>query len=349
MKKKKIDIRELSKKEIQEFFLSHNEPSFKGTQVYQWLWKKGVHDFDLMTNLSFGHRALLKTNFEIKHIKIDEYQRSIDGTIKNAVKLHDQFIVESVLIPTSKRSTACVSSQVGCSLDCIFCATAALKRIRNLNADEIYDQVVAMDNQSKLFFNRPLTNIVFMGMGEPMMNYNNVIKAADIIHDQKGLNIGARKITISTVGMVKKIRQYTKEKHPYNIAFSLNATNDFERSKLMPINKKYNLKSCLDALKDYSDKLKRPAMIEYVLISGVNDTYEDAIRLAKIIKSLDCKLNVIPYNPIKGESFKRPTEYEINNFINNIRSKSTIITVRWSQGKDVNAACGQLYTTNEKK
>ena len=238
-----------------------------------------------------------------------------------------------------------MSSQVGCALDCKFCATAKMGILRNLTVAEIMGQLLSVIKETK----QKITNIVFMGMGEPMMNYNNVIKAADIIHDQKGLNIGARKITISTVGMVKKIRQYTKEKHPYNIAFSLNATNDFERSKLMPINKKYNLKSCLDALKDYGDKLKRPAMIEYVLISGVNDTYEDAIRLAKIIKSLDCKLNVIPYNPIKGESFKRPTEYEINNFINNIRSKSTIITVRWSQGKDVNAACGQLYTKNEKK
>ena len=217
--------------------------------------------------------------------------------------------------------------------------------LRNLTVSEIIGQLLSVIKETK----QKITNIVFMGRGEPMMNYNIVIKAADIIHDQRGLNIGARKITISTVGMVNKIKQYTKEKRPYNIAFSLNATNDLERNKLMPINKKYNLKSCLDALKDYSIKLKRPAMLEYVLISGVNDTYEDAMRLSKIIKSLNCKLNIIPYNPIEGESFKRPTEYEINNFINNIRAENTIITVRWSQGKDVNAACGQLYTKNEKK
>jgi len=341
-----VNLIGLTRNELRSFAESINEKSYRGDQIFSWIYQYNEIKFSRMTNLSKGFRSNIENSAFLNLPKISDSVISKEtSSIKFLFKLNDGLSIETVFIPEQKRNTVCLSSQVGCALDCKFCATAKMGILRNLTVAEIMGQLLSVIKETK----QKITNIVFMGMGEPMMNYNNVIKAADIIHDQKGLNIGARKITISTVGMVKKIRQYTKEKHPYNIAFSLNATNDFERSKLMPINKKYNLKSCLDALKDYSDKLKRPAMIEYVLISGVNDTYEDAIRLAKIIKSLDCKLNVIPYNPIKGESFKRPTEYEINNFINNIRSKSTIITVRWSQGKDVNAACGQLYTTNEKK
>ena len=341
-----VNLIGLTRNELRSFAESINEESYRGDQIFSWIYQYNEIKFSRMTNLSKGFRSNIENSAFLNLPKISDSVISKEtSSIKFLFKLNDGLSIETVFIPEQKRNTVCLSSQVGCALDCKFCATAKMGILRNLTVAEIMGQLLSVIKETK----QKITNIVFMGMGEPMMNYNNVIKAADIIHDQKGLNIGARKITISTVGMVKKIRQYTKEKHPYNIAFSLNATNDFERSKLMPINKKYNLKSCLDALKDYGDKLKRPAMIEYVLISGVNDTYEDAIRLAKIIKSLDCKLNVIPYNPIKGESFKRPTEYEINNFINNIRSKSTIITVRWSQGKDVNAACGQLYTTNEKK
>ena len=341
-----VNLIGLTRNELRSFAESINEESYRGDQIFSWIYQYNEIKFSRMTNLSKGFRSNIENSAFLNLPKISDSVISKEtSSIKFLFKLNDGLSIETVFIPEQKRNTVCLSSQVGCALDCKFCATAKMGILRNLTVAEIMGQLLSVIKETK----QKITNIVFMGMGEPMMNYNNVIKAADIIHDQKGLNIGARKITISTVGMVKKIRQYTKEKHPYNIAFSLNATNDFERSKLMPINKKYNLKSCLDALKDYGDKLKRPAMIEYVLISGVNDTYEDAIRLAKIIKSLHCKLNVIPYNPIKGESFKRPTEYEINNFINNIRSKSTIITVRWSQGKDVNAACGQLYTKNEKK
>ena len=341
-----VNLIGLTRNELRSFAESINEKSYRGDQIFSWIYQYNEVKFSRMTNLSKGFRSNIENSAFLNLPKISDSVISKEtSSIKFLFKLNDGLSIETVFIPEQKRNTVCLSSQVGCALDCKFCATAKMGILRNLTVAEIMGQLLSVIKETK----QKITNIVFMGMGEPMMNYNNVIKAADIIHDQKGLNIGARKITISTVGMVKKIRQYTKEKHPYNIAFSLNATNDFERSKLMPINKKYNLKSCLDALKDYSDKLKRPAMIEYVLISGVNDTYEDAIRLAKIIKSLHCKLNVIPYNPIKGESFKRPTEYEINNFINNIKNESTIITVRWSQGKDVNAACGQLYTKNEKK
>ena len=208
MKNSKKDIRRLSKKELQEFFISKNLPKYKGSQVYEWLWKKGSHDFNLMTNLSFKDRDILKDNFDIKHINIDLHQKSLDGTIKNAVKLYDNLLVESVLIPTKKRTTACVSSQVGCSLDCTFCATSSLKRIRNLNADEIYDQVILMSQQSKNYFNRPLSNIVFMGMGEPLLNYNNVLTAIRKINEPEGLGISSRRITLSTSGIPKMIKKW---------------------------------------------------------------------------------------------------------------------------------------------
>jgi len=341
-----INLIGLTRNELRKFSESVDEKSYRGDQIFSWIYQYNETVLSRMTNLSKGCKSHIENSAFLDLPEVSDTVVSKEtSSIKFLFKLHDGLFIETVFIPEQKRNTVCLSSQVGCALDCKFCATAKMGMLRNLTVAEIVGQLLSVIKETK----QKITNIVFMGMGEPMMNYSNVIKAADIIHDQKGLNIGARKITISTVGMVKKIRQYTKEKHPYNIAFSLNATNDFERDKLMPINKKYNLKSCLDALRDYSIKLKRPAMFEYVLISGVNDSHEDAIRLSKIIKSLHCKLNVIPYNPIEGENFKRPTEYEINNFINNIRNEKTIITVRWSQGKDVNAACGQLYTTNEKK
>ena len=199
----KKDIRSLSLEELRCFFTENQDQAFRGNQVYQWLWQKGIHSFEGMTNLSKSTRALLQAHFVINHIDIDQQQKSNDGTIKNAVKLYDNLVVESVLIPTPTRTTACVSSQVGCSLDCKFCATAKIKRMRNLNADEIYDQVVAMDRQSRLYFDRPLSNIVFMGMGEPLMNYKNLINAIDKITQSEGLGMSPSRITVSTSGIPK--------------------------------------------------------------------------------------------------------------------------------------------------
>ena len=205
MKNVKKDIRALTKQQLQEFFVAQGDKSFRGSQVYEWLWSKSAHSFEAMTNVSKQTRQMLADNFVINHIRVDQMQRSSDGTIKNAVKLHDNLTVESVLIPTPKRTTACVSSQVGCSLDCKFCATATLKRMRNLNPDEIYDQVVAIDNESRLYFDKPLTNIVFMGMGEPLMNYNNVMKAVEKITSKEGLGMSPKRITISTSGVPNMI------------------------------------------------------------------------------------------------------------------------------------------------
>lgn len=342
MKNTKKDIRVLSREEIQDFFLLHSIPSFKGTQVYQWLWKKGVHDFDLMTNLSLEHRILLKTYFEINHINIDFQQRSTDGTIKNAVKLHDQFIVESVLIPTSKRTTACVSSQVGCSLDCIFCATASLKRMRNLNADEIYDQVVAMDKQSKLYFQRPLSNIVFMGMGEPLLNYKNVLLAIDKITDPDGLAISPRRITVSTSGIPKMINKMADDKVKFELAVSLHSARQEVREKIMPFANRFPLNDLSKALINWYQHTKKQITFEYVIWEGINDKKEDIQALIKFCRQIPSKVNLIQYNPIDNSSMKEAPKEIIESYLKALTKSRIKVTYRSSRGEDIAAACGQL-------
>ena len=342
MKNTKKDIRVLSRKEIQDFFLSHNIPSFKGNQVYQWLWKKGVHDFDFMTNLSLEHRILLNTYFEINHINIDFQQRSTDGTIKNAVKLHDQFIVESVLIPTSKRTTACVSSQVGCSLDCVFCATAALKRMRNLNADEIYDQVVAMDKQSKLYFKRSLSNIVFMGMGEPLLNYKNVLLAIDKITDPDGLAMSPRRITLSTSGIPKMIKKMADDKVKFDLAVSLHSARQEVREKIMPFANKFPLNDLSKSLAYWYQYTKKQITFEYVIWEGINDKKEDIQALIKFCHQIPSKVNLIQYNPIDNSLMKQASEEIIESYLKALTQSKIKVTYRRSRGEDIAAACGQL-------
>ena len=342
MKNTKKDIRVLSRKEIQDFFLSHNIPSFKGNQVYQWLWKKGVHDFDLMTNLSLEHRILLNTYFEINHINIDFQQRSTDGTIKNAVKLHDQFIVESVLIPTTKRTTACVSSQVGCSLDCVFCATAALKRMRNLNADEIYDQVVAMDKQSKLYFKRSLSNIVFMGMGEPLLNYKNVLLAIDKITDPDGLAMSPRRITLSTSGIPKMIKKMADDKVKFDLAVSLHSARQEVREKIMPFANKFPLNDLSKSLAYWYQYTKKQITFEYVIWEGINDKKEDIQALIKFCRQIPSKVNLIQYNPIDNSLMKEAPEEIIESYLKALTQSKIKVTYLRSRGEDIAAACGQL-------
>ena len=342
MKNTKKDIRVLTRKDIQDFFLSHNIPSFKGNQVYQWLWKKGVHDFDLMTNLSLEHRILLNTYFEINHINIDFQQRSTDGTIKNAVKLHDQFIVESVLIPTSKRTTACVSSQVGCSLDCVFCATAALKRMRNLNADEIYDQVVAMDKQSKLYFKRSLSNIVFMGMGEPLLNYKNVLLAIYKITDPDGLAMSPRRITLSTSGIPKMIKKMADDKVKFDLAVSLHSARQEVREKIMPFANKFPLNDLSKSLAYWYQYTKKQITFEYVIWEGINDKKEDIQALIKFCHQIPSKVNLIQYNPIDNSLMKEAPGEIIESYLKALTKSKIKVTYRRSRGEDIAAACGQL-------
>jgi 23S rRNA (adenine2503-C2)-methyltransferase len=338
----KKDIRLLTKEALQDFFASHGAPSFKGGQVYQWLWQKGVHNFDLMTNLSLEHRNILKTHFEIKHINIDTQQRSSDGTIKNAVKLHDQLVVESVLIPTASRTTACVSSQVGCSLDCVFCATAALKRMRNLNADEIYDQVVAIDHQSKLYHNRPLSNIVFMGMGEPLMNYKNVIAAIDKITHPEGLAMSPRRITLSTSGIPKMIKKMADDNVKFRLAVSLHSARQEVREKIMPFAQKFDLKDLIDSLVYWNEYSKKKITFEYIVWEGINDQKEDIHALVALCKRIPSKVNIIQYNTIDGSLMKQAQQSVIDDYITALTRARVKVTYRRSRGLDIDAACGQL-------
>lgn len=342
MTSSKKDIRSLSKEELMAFFTAHGDKAFRGKQVYEWLWKKGAHDFDSMTNLSKVTRSLLSDNFNINHIQVDTMQRSSDGTIKNAVRLHDGLTVESVLIPTPKRTTACVSSQVGCSLDCKFCATSRLKRMRNLNPDEIYDQVLAINKQSQLYHNRKLTNIVFMGMGEPLMNYNNVLKAIEKITSQEGLGMSPKRIVVSTSGVPKMIKKMADDEVKFNLAVSLHSARDEVRTRIMPFNETFPLKDLREALQYWYTKTKRQITYEYVVWDGVNDTIEDIQALVKFCKFAPSKVNLIEYNPIDDGEFQQATPSVIDTYVRLLEAQNITVTVRRSRGKDIDAACGQL-------
>ncbi|HZW78012.1 MAG TPA: 23S rRNA (adenine(2503)-C(2))-methyltransferase RlmN [Flavobacteriaceae bacterium] len=338
----KKDIRALSKEQLQQFFESIGERSFRGTQVYEWLWNKGAHTFDEMTNISKEIREHLEEHFVINHIKVDHQQRSKDGTIKNAVKLHDDLVVESVLIPTDTRSTACVSSQVGCSLNCEFCATARLKRMRNLNPDEIYDQVVAIDKQSKLYYGRPLSNIVFMGMGEPLMNYNNVLQAVDKITSDEGLGMSAKRITISTSGVPKMIKKLADDQVKFHLAVSLHSAIQETREKIMPFAKNFTLPDLRESLEYWYSKTKRRVTYEYIVWKGINDNSEAIDALVKFCKYVPCKVNLIEYNAIDDPRFQQASPEMIQEYIDRLEENQIPVTVRRSRGKDIDAACGQL-------
>lgn len=343
----KKDIRKLSLTQLEEFFLAHGEKKFRAKQVYEWLWNKSLKNFDDMSNISLSTREILKAHFEINHILVDLMQHSSDGTIKNAVKLYDNKIVESVLIPTTKRITACVSSQVGCSLDCNFCATARLKRMRNLNPDEIYDQVVAIKDEAEKFFNRPLTNIVFMGMGEPLLNYANVLEAIDKITSPEGLGMAPRRITLSTVGVTKMIRKLADDEVRFNLAVSLHSAINETRSRLMPINDSNPVEELGEALNYWYNKTKRKVTYEYVIWDGINDDERHARALAKFCKIIPSKVNLIQYNPIDEGEFRQAKQEAVDMYVRVLESQGIIAKVRKSRGQDIDAACGQLANKNE--
>ena len=338
----KIDIRSLSEDDLCEFFVKKGFDSYRGKQVYEWIWKKSSHTFDNMTNISKDLRIMLDENFVINHIEVDKIQKSSDGTIKNAVKLFDDYTVESVLIPTDDRTTACVSSQVGCSLDCKFCATSKLKRMRNLNPDEIYDQVVTINNQSLQYFNRPLSNIVFMGMGEPLMNYNNLIKSIEKISSDKGLNISQKRIVVSTSGIPKMIKKLADENLKVNLALSLHSAIEETRNNIMPFSSKFPLNDIKESLDYWYSKTKRKITFEYIVWRGINDTKKDIDSLVSYCKSIPSKVNIIEYNSIGDEDFKSANDNIIEEYKRALEKNKITVTVRRSRGKDIDAACGQL-------
>jgi len=342
VEKKKKDVRALTKEQLRDFFTGQGDKAFRGNQVYEWLWQKGAHSFEVMTNLSKTTRELLEANFVINHIKVDLMQRSSDGTIKNAVRLHDDLVVESVLIPTKTRTTACVSSQVGCSLDCRFCATSRLKRMRNLNPDEIYDQVVAIDNESRLYFDRPLSNIVFMGMGEPLMNYNNVLKAIDMITSPEGLGMSPKRIIVSTSGVPKLIKRMADEEVRFKLAVSLHSAIDEIRTSIMPFNATFTLADLRESLIYWYEKTKSRITYEYVVWDGINDQKKDVDALVNFCRFAPSKVNLIEYNPIDDGEFQQASNAAIDMYVDTLEKNGITVTVRRSRGKDIDAACGQL-------
>lgn len=338
----KKDIRALSKAELKEAFVQMGEKPFRGQQVYEWLWQKSATDFEQMSNLSKELREKLNNSFVINQVVVDEKQISKDGTIKNSLKLYDGYVVEGVLIPTEKRMTACVSSQVGCSLTCRFCATGKLDRKRNLNADEIYDEVVIIKNQAETYYQRPLTNIVFMGMGEPLLNYNNVLRAIDRITAADGLNMASDRITVSTAGIAKMIAKLGDDQVKFNLALSLHAANDEKRNSIMPINESNNLPVLGEALSYYYQKTGNMVTFEYIVFKDLNDSLQDAEELYLFSKYVPAKVNLIEYNAIEGDEFQNTSGNKLYRFKEYLENKGLTATIRRSRGKDIDAACGQL-------
>ncbi len=345
----KIVIRDLTLEALTEKIVDFGESAFRAKQIYEWLWKKSAMGFAEMSNLSKGLRALLEEKFTINPITIDFEQKSSDGTIKCRFKLHDGHLVEGVLIPTEDRMTACVSSQVGCSLTCKFCATGKMERIRNLTPDEIYDQVVHIRNWALNHYGIPLTNIVFMGMGEPLLNYSNVLKAIEKITGEDGLNMASDRITVSTAGIAKMIKKLADDKVKFNLALSLHAANDFKRNQIMPINESNSLESVLEALDYFKANTRGKLTYEYIAFKDFNESTQDAKELVAICKKVPAKVNIIEYNPIGDGVFNKADSAKIDQFQRYLERNGVIATVRRSRGKDIDAACGQLANKKHEK
>ena len=339
---KKQDIRNLSRTDLAAFFETHAEKSFRANQVYDWLWKKDVANFTEMTNLSLSLRNFLDAHFYINKLFVAEKQVSEDRTIKSAFQLMDKKVVEGVLIPTSNRMTACISSQVGCSLSCKFCATGSLKRMRNLEPSEIYDQVVCIKNQALEHYGQNLSNIVMMGMGEPLLNYKNVMEGIRMITSEDGLGMSPKRITLSTAGIAKMIRQLADDSARFNLALSLHAANDDKRNEIMPINESNSLSELAESLKYFYQKTRTRITYEYIIFRDFNDELKDAAELANFCKHVPCKVNIIEYNPIDLAEFKSSSAEKIQRFADYLEKNKVIVNIRRSRGKDIDAACGQL-------
>jgi 23S rRNA (adenine2503-C2)-methyltransferase len=340
----KLDIRQLSPTDLLAIVESLGEPSFRAKQIDEWLWKRGVRSFEEMTNLSKALRDRLEQAYVINTITEDKVQHSADGTIKSRFRLHDGHLIESVLIPVPEdnRYTVCVSSQVGCSLTCKFCATGQMKRHRNLEAAEIYDQVVLVNAQALEKFGHPLTNIVYMGMGEPLLAYRPMLESIERITSAEGLNMAPRRITVSTAGIAKMIERLANDATKVNLALSLHAADDDKRNEIMPINEQNNLAVLMDSLAYFYQQTGNRISYEYIAFQDFNDSLDDARNLLKLCQRFPVRLNIIEYNPIDGADFQKASEHRIDDFARYLRERGVMVTVRRSRGKDIDAACGQL-------
>jgi 23S rRNA (adenine2503-C2)-methyltransferase len=339
----KKNIRHLTLAELGQYIDQIGEKKFRVKQVWEWLWLKHAHSFDSMTNLSKELRQQLAETFSLPALSVDAVQNSTDGTIKSRFKTFDGHFVEGVLIPTDERKTACVSSQIGCSLSCKFCATGYMDRKRNLDFDEIYDEVVLINQESERVFGKKLSNIVFMGMGEPLLNYKNVLKAIERISSPEGMGMSPRRITVSTAGVAKMIRQLGDDKVKFKLALSLHAANDRKRHEIMPVNDTNNISSLVEALNYFYQQTENEITFEYILFKDFNDSPADADELTKLYRQVPADLvNIIEYNPIDAAQFQKPTEETVSQFMKHLEKNKVNARLRRSRGKDIDAACGQL-------
>ncbi len=343
----RTNIRDLSRDELIQQLSELGEKAFRGKQVHEWLWKKNAASFDEMTNLSVPLREKLEAHFFIDHIELKDQQISRDKTIKCAFTVDNDKVIEGVLIPTSSRTTACISSQFGCSLACKFCATGRLKLMRNLTAGEMVDQVVYLRNQAEERYQTPLTNIVYMGMGEPLLNYANMLRSTEMLTSEEGLGISPRRITVSTAGIAKMIKRLGDDEVRFNLALSLHAANDRKRSQIMEINDSNNLEALAEALQYFYEKTGSRVTFEYIIFKDFNDSLEDAQELADFARCVPCKVNIIEYNPIDDGEFAQADPERVNAFAAYLEGKNMIVNVRRSRGKDIDAACGQLANKNK--
>ncbi len=328
--------------QLESFAISLGCQEFRGRQLFDWLYSKQVDDYDKMSNLSINFREQLK-EIDVHPLKLmNKNISSSKKTQKYLFQLNNGKLIESVLMKQGERVTACLSTQVGCAVDCDFCATAKMGFVQNLTSGEILDQYLHLQKISK----HRITNIVFMGMGEPFLNYDNTIESANLLHHPKGINMGAWRITISTAGVIRKINQYTKEGHPYKLAVSLNASNELQRLKTMPITNSNKFEDLINSSKNYTLQSKKKITFEYVMLSNINDNPDDAKALIRQLSSINCKLNLIPYNEINGD-YRRPSNEKIDNFLKILVDAPFPVTIRWSKGQEIDAGCGQLATTFE--
>ena len=347
MIKLKKDIRQITKLELEKFFLDHNAPKFRAHQVHEWLWKKHQTDFNKMTNIPLDQRGLLKEHFTTHTINIIKETTSQDGTIKFLFKIENSNVVEGVLIPQMSRLTACISSQSGCSLACDFCATGKLKFNRNLYSYEIYDQAFLINQYCLNKFQKPITNIVFMGMGEPLLNFKNVLQSIEHITSVIGMGMSGKRITVSTVGITKIIRKIADMSPNFNLAISLHSANDNKRSKMMEINNTNNLSNLLASLKYFYMKTGIKPTYEYVLLNNVNDSDQDAKFLVDFCVQIPSKVNLIEYNKVEGSPYEKSTKKSTQSFMNVLEKNNILVKLRRSRGEDIGAACGQLATQNQ--
>ncbi len=336
------NLRSLSPEELTQLVAGMGEKPFRAKQLYEWLWKNGASTFDDMSNLPAAFREKLSQEYTIDKVKIDHSQTSRDRTIKTAFRLHDDHLIEGVLIPTDTRMTACISSQVGCSLACKFCATGKMDRLRNLDHWEIYDQVALIKKQAEDNYGIPLSNIVYMGMGEPLLNYANMLKSTQMISSPDGLGMSPQRITVSTAGIAKMIKKLGDDEVKFNLALSLHAASDAKRNEIMGINETNNLTVLAEALRYFHEKTGTRITFEYIVFDGFNDSLDDAADLARFARNVPVKINLIEYNPIGDGLFQNAKADRIEDFRNFLESRNLIVNVRRSRGKDIDAACGQL-------